>query len=209
MAKIKICGITNLDDALLAADLGADFLGFVFSEKSPRQIKTKNAIAIIKLLPSSVSTVGLFVDQEELAVKMIFDKCRLDYFQLHGSESPDYCNRLKTKGKIIKAFRIKEEQSIEDLADYDVEMYLLDAYNEDKFGGTGEVFNWDLALKAKKYGRPIIIAGGLNPENVARALRRVRPYAVDVSSGVEKSPGKKDAQLMKKFIQQVRSAGGD
>ena len=209
MAKIKICGITNLDDALAAADLGVDFLGFVFSEKSPRQIKIKDAIAIIKSLPSSVSTVGLFVDQEELAVKMIFDKCRLDYFQFHGGESPDYCKRVKEKGKVIKAFRIKEERSIEDLANYDVEMYLLDAYNEDKFGGTGAVFNWDLAVKAKKYDRPIIIAGGLNPENVARALQKVRPYGVDVSSGVEKSPGKKDAQLMKKFIQQVRSAGGD
>ena len=209
MAKIKICGITNLDDALAAADLGVDFLGFVFSEKSPRQIKIKNAIAIIKSLPSSVSTVGLFVDQEELAVKMIFDKCRLDYFQFHGGESPDYCKRIKEKGKVIKAFRIKEEQSVEALADYDVEMYLLDAYNEDKFGGTGEVFNWDLAVKAKKYSRPIIIAGGLNPENVTRVLQKVRPYAVDVSSGVEKSPGKKDVQLMKKFIQQVRSAGGD
>jgi len=209
VAKIKICGITNLDDALAAADLGVDFLGFVFSEKSPRQIKIKDAIAIIKSLPSSVSTVGLFVDQEELAVKMIFDKCRLDYFQFHGDESPDYCNRIKEKGKVIKAFRIKEEQSVEALADYDVEMYLLDAYNEDKFGGTGEVFNWDLAVKAKKYSRPIIIAGGLNPENVTRVLQKVRPYAVDVSSGVEKSPGKKDVQLMKKFIQQVRSAGGD
>ena len=209
MTKIKICGITNLDDALAAADLGVDFLGFVFSEKSPRQIKIKNAIAIIKSLPSSVSTVGLFVDQEELAVKMIFDKCRLDYFQFHGGESPGYCKRIKEKGKVIKAFRIKGEQSIEDLANYDVEMYLLDAYNEDKFGGTGAVFNWDLAVKAKKYDRPIIIAGGLNPENVARALQKVRPYGVDVSSGVEKSPGKKDAQLMKKFIQQVRSAGGN
>ena len=209
MTKIKICGITNLDDALAAADLGVDFLGFVFSEKSPRQIKIKNAIAIIKSLPSSVSTVGLFVDQEELAVKMIFDKCRLDYFQFHGGESPDYCKRIKEKGKVIKAFRIKGEQSIEDLANYDVEMYLLDGYNEDKFGGTGAVFDWDLAVKAKKYDRPIIIAGGLNPENVARALQKVRPYGVDVSSGVEKSPGKKDTQLMKKFIQQVRSAGGD
>ena len=209
MAKIKICGITNLDDALAAADLGVDFLGFVFSEKSPRQIKIKDAIAIIKSLPSSVATVGLFVDQEELAVKMIFDKCRLDYFQFHGGESPDYCKRIKEKGKVIKAFRIKEERSIEELANYDVEMYLLDAYNEDKFGGTGAVFNWDLAVKAKKYDRPIIIAGGLNPENVAQALGKVRPYGVDVSSGVEKSPGKKDAQLMKKFIQQVRSAGGD
>ena len=209
MTKIKICGITNLDDALAAADLGVDFLGFVFSEKSPRQIKIKNAIAIIKSLPSSVSTVGLFVDQEELAVKMIFDKCRLDYFQFHGGESPDYCKRIKEKGKVIKAFRIKGEQSIEDLANYDVEMYLLDAYNEDKFGGTGAVFDWDLAVKAKKYDRPIIIAGGLNPENVAQALQKVRPYGVDVSSGVEKSPGKKDTQLMKKFIQQVRSAGGD
>jgi len=209
VAKIKICGITNLDDALAAADLGVDFLGFVFSEKSPRQIKIKDAIAIIKSLPSSVSTVGLFVDQEELAVKMIFDKCRLDYFQFHGGESPDYCKRVKEKGKVIKAFRIKEERSIEDLANYDVEMYLLDAYNEDKFGGTGAVFNWDLAVKANKYDRPIIIAGGLNPENVVRALQKVRPYGVDVSSGVEKSPGKKDAQLMKKFIQQVRSAGGD
>ena len=207
MTKIKICGITNLDDALAAADLGADLLGFVFSEKSPRQIKIGDAARIIKSLPKSVSTVGLFVNQTELAVKMIFDKCQLDYFQFHGDESPDYCDRLKEKGKIIKAFRIKDEQTIKSLADYDVEMYLLDAYQEDKFGGTGSVFNWDLAVRAKEYGKSIILAGGLKPENVARALRKVRPYAVDVSSGVEKNPGKKDVRLVKKFIEQVRSVG--
>jgi phosphoribosylanthranilate isomerase len=204
--KIKICGITNKDDALAAAELGADLLGFIFSEQSPRQIKVKEAAKIIKLLPQKISTVGLFVNQEKLIVKLISEKCDFDYLQFHGNESPDYCESMRRNAKIIKAFRVKDEDSLKNLADYDVEMYLLDAYSKGKVGGSGNIFNWDLARKTKKFGKPIILAGGLRPENVAEAIKKVRPYAVDVSSGTEESPGKKNRHLMKRFIEQVRSA---
>ena len=203
--KIKICGITNVDDALAAAELGADLLGFIFTEKSPRKIKIKEAVKIINLLPDRVATVGLFVNQQELAVKLIFEQCGFTYLQLHGEESPYYCKRIGRKTKTIKAFRIKDETSLTKLADYKVDMFLLDSYSKDKFGGSGSVFNWDLAVKSKKFGKPIILAGGLTPKNVAKAIKKVKPYAVDVSSGTEKNPGRKDHKLMKEFIEQVKS----
>ena len=205
MTKIKICGITNTADALAAIECGADMLGFVFTDQSPRQISLTSAIEIIKACPPAIVKVGLFVNQEEELVKDIVKKSQLDYLQFHGQEPPDYCRRVSKSGKIIKAFRVKDHDSLKILPDYDVEIYLLDSYREDKLGGTGHTFDWDLAISAKDYGRPIMLAGGLNPENVGQAVSRVRPYAVDVSSGIEKCPGKKDIKLMKEFIKEVRS----
>ncbi|MEA3329052.1 MAG: phosphoribosylanthranilate isomerase [Candidatus Omnitrophota bacterium] len=207
MTKVKICGITNLDDALAATELGADFLGFVFSQQSPRQIKIKQAVKIISSLPGNVSTVGLFVNQRGLLVKLASQECGFNYLQFHGDESPHYCQQIRKEVKIIKAFRVKDKDSLKNLADYDVDIYLLDAYNKDNFGGSGSMFNWDLAIEPKKIGKPIILAGGLTPKNVIKAIEKVRPYAVDVSSGIEKGPGRKDHKLIKKFIEQVRSAG--
>jgi len=202
---VKICGITNKEDALAAAEFGVDLLGFVFSE-SPRQIEVNRAAEIVASLPPTVSTVGLFVNETEIVVEMIQDQMRLNYLQFHGDEDPDYCKRLKNERKVIKAFRIRDEASLVDIARYDVDLYLLDAYAKDARGGTGATFNWDLAIKAKEHGRPIILAGGLTPENVEDAIRKVRPYAVDVSSGIEASPGKKDHKLMEEFIRRAKSA---
>lgn len=202
---VKICGITNKPDALAACEAEVDMLGFVFAE-SPRRIEVNRAAEIVSSLPTSVAKVGLFVNEAEIVVKMIADQLGLDYLQLHGDEDPDYCRGLGKVRRVIKAFRIKDEASLKDLANYDVDIYLLDAYAGPARGGTGATFDWKLALKAKELGKPIILAGGLTPQSVVGAIRKVRPYAVDVSTGVEASPGKKDPRLMKEFIRRVKGA---
>ncbi len=209
---IKICGITNLEDALKATDLGADALGFVFYEKSPRKMAKEKAKEIIDKIQDTrykIQTitrravkVGLFVDELEEKVSEIASYCNFDILQFHGDETPDYCKKFPQK--IIKAFRIKDKESLANIPKYEVDYYLLDAYSEVAPGGTGRTFNWDLAREAKKFGRPIILSGGLNPENIIEALGRVSPFGVDVSSGVEASPGKKDLKKLKEFITKVR-----
>jgi len=195
MTRIKICGITNEEDALAAIRCGADALGFVFA-KGPRQIEPERARDIIKKLPPLISTVGVFVDERQQRVREIALRCHLDALQLHGSESPAYCRGFYRK--VIKAFRVQDESIAGEMARYGVDAYLLDSSTG---GGTSQRFNWDLAEGLP--GR-IILAGGLTPENVAEAIRRVRPYAVDVSSGVELSPGRKDHRLMEEFVSNVR-----
>lgn len=212
MTRVKICGITNLEDALGAVKLGADALGFVFAE-SPRQIDPRKASQIIRSLPPFVTVVGLFVDERAEMVRKIMEDCRLDALQFHGDESPEYCGQFSTRTgdkslsgcrRTVKAFRIKDEETLKTIPSYRVDAYLLDAYVEGTVGGTGKSFNWDLAIEAKKIGRPIILAGGLSPDNVAEAIKKVSPYGVDVSSQVEKVPGKKDHKKMKDFMQTVR-----
>lgn len=185
--RIKVCGITNLEDALAAVGLGVDALGFVFAP-SPRQITPDKAKEIIRRLPPWIATVGVFVDEKPEWIMRVVSECRLDWVQLHGDESPQYCKDLDLK--IIKTIKT----DIERISEYDVSGVLLDISM-----GTGKVYNWDLAVEAKKYGKPIILSGGLTPENVSEAIRKVIPYGVDVSSGVESSPGKKDYEKMKKF----------
>lgn len=197
MVKVKICGITNLDDALVAVAAGADALGFVFYEKSPRFINPVKAAEIILRLPPFVQTVGLFVNEETEQINWTVDYCGIDVVQLHGDETPDDC--LEVKRRVIKAFRIQNNISIDPLNKYQVSGYLLDAWSPDAYGGTGRTFNWELAEAARQYG-PVILAGGLLPENVAEAIKVVNPYAVDVSSGVESSLGKKDPQKVRAFI---------
>ncbi|MFH1595999.1 MAG: phosphoribosylanthranilate isomerase [Pseudomonadota bacterium] len=203
MVRIKICGITNLEDALLAADLGADALGFVFYPNSPRKVEPAMARAIIAQLPPLVTTVGVFVDEDAAAVRELAARVGLDWVQLHGQESPDYCRSLGRR--VIKGFRIQDQHSLSALAAYRgaAQALLLDAYKKGQIGGTGETFNWALARKAQKYG-PIILAGGLNPDNVARAIETAQPQAVDVASGVETAPGKKDPEKLKRFFAAVR-----
>ena len=200
-AKVKICGITNLDDALFAVESGADALGFVFWKKSPRFIEASAVKAIVKALPPFVSCVGVFVDEEASCVNDIARQTGLSCVQLHGSESPEFCRGMELR--VIKAFRIKKSNDIASLSGYDVSAFLLDSYSEGAPGGTGKVFDWAYAIEAKKYGK-VILAGGLTPVNIEDALRKVGPYGVDVSSGVESSPGKKDRGKIKEFIQQVR-----
>ena len=202
--RIKICGITNEKDALAAAKFGADALGFIFAS-SPRRISAERAREIIKVLPPSVQTVGVFVDEDPKMVSSIAAMCDLDFLQLHGGESLDYCKGFDRR--VIKAVRLQRRDDLENLSKYIhvVDALLLDTYVPNKLGGTGITFDWQLAVEARRYGR-IILAGGLNPENVAAAIRMVRPYAVDASSGLEQSPGAKDHEKMAKFISEAMQA---
>ena len=187
MVKVKICGITNLEDAVIAVEAGADALGFVFFRESPRNISPENAAAIIRHLPPFVQTVGLFVNEDPAIVNAVADQCGLDLVQLHGDESPDYCTAIKRR--VIKAFRVKDDSSLDKIAQYQVAACLLDAWSLTAPGGTGKTFNWEIAARVAA-SHCIILAGGLTPENVADAVAAVKPYAVDVSSGVESEPGK-------------------
>jgi len=206
MVKVKICGITNLIDALKAQEFGADFLGFVFFDKSPRRLAAAEANLIIRELPKGSVKVGLFLDQDIQFVKDTAEKCRLDILQLHGNENPGYVARLKKHFTIIKAFRIKDASSIAGVNDYkDVDYYLFDTYVKGMPGGTGRSFNWDI-LKDGAFKRPVFLAGGLDPKNVAEAVGRVNPYAVDVASGVEEAPGRKNHNLLKEFIENAKKA---
>jgi phosphoribosylanthranilate isomerase len=201
MTKVKICGITSVDDALMAVDAGADALGFVFFEKSPRFIGVEAAAGIIAMLPPFIQVVGLFVNADLEAVNGTADRCGLDIVQLHGEESPEFCTLVRRR--VMKAFRVRGPESLTPLAEYRVSAYLLDAYSPHAYGGTGEVFDWDCAVAAKEQGR-VVLAGGLNPDNVAEAVARVMPYGVDVSSGVESAPGKKDPEKVRRFIRQAK-----
>jgi phosphoribosylanthranilate isomerase len=201
MVKVKICGITNLSDALVAVDAGADALGFVFYEKSTRCINPLEAAKIIAKLPPFIQTVGLFVNEDIEKINWTADYCGLDIVQLHGDETPDDC--LEVNRRVIKAFRMQNNISIDPLGRYQVSGFLLDAWSPDAYGGTGRTFNWELAGAARQYG-PIILAGGLSPDNVAEAIEAVQPYAVDVSSGVESAPGKKDEGKVREFVRRAK-----
>jgi phosphoribosylanthranilate isomerase len=203
MVRVKICGITNLDDAGLATALGAHALGFIFYTKSPRAVTPEQAEHIIRQLPPFVATVGVFVDEDAVTVRDIASRVGLDWIQLHGSESPDYCRSLGQR--VIKGFRVKDEESFAQMPDYAgaAQALLLDTYKPGTPGGTGETFDWELALRARQYG-PIILAGGLNPDNVPEAIKIAQPAAVDVASGVEAAPGKKDPEKLQAFIEAVR-----
>jgi phosphoribosylanthranilate isomerase len=203
--KVKICGITNLADGLVAAEAGAEALGFVFWEGSPRQVSLEVAAGIIRALPSFIVKVGVFVNAPTDLVHQAIGECGLNLLQFHGDEPPDYCLQFGLMS--MKAFRIRDAESLRALPAYRTDAWLLDAFSADRPGGTGERFNWDLAVQARDLGRPIFLAGGLTPENVGEAVRKVQPYAVDVSSGVETSPGKKDPTKVKAFTEAVRDAG--
>ena len=202
MVRIKICGITNLEDALLSARLGAHALGFIFYPKSPRKVEVEAAREIISQLPPFILTVGVFVDEEAASVREVATRAGLDWLQLHGKESPEYCRSLGRR--VIKAFRIQDESSLAEIAKYQgsVQAFLLDTYKKGEVGGTGETFNWDTARQARQYG-PIILAGGLTSANVAQAITIAQPQAVDVASGAEASPGKKDQDKLRAFFKAI------
>lgn len=203
MTKIKICGITNKQDAIEASRLGVDMLGFVCYKKSKRYVELKTIKDIVNELPPRIAKVGVFVDEDAEKVSEIAQDCLLDILQFHGDESPEYCNRFKDSYKIIKAFRIKDKNSLKGINDYNVDFYMLDTYSPKLTGGTGVCFNWDI-LAGYELLKPVILSGGLTYLNVAQAIEVVAPYGLDVSSGVEKSPGRKDIELMKKFVEKVR-----
>jgi phosphoribosylanthranilate isomerase len=204
--RVKICGITNLEDALLAADLGAQALGFIFYAKSPRSIKPEAARQIIAQLPPLVLSVGVFVNEAAAVVLEVAEMVRLDWVQLHGEESPQYCRFLSRN--VMKAIRVKNQDSLAQMGPYQgaVRAFLLDTHKTGQQGGTGKSFDWSLARQAREVG-PIVLAGGLHPGNVTAALREAAPLAVDVASGVEASPGKKDHGKLRAFFQAVAAGG--
>ena len=202
--RIKICGITNLADAQAAVEAGADALGFIFYEKSPRFVPLKTAAEISKQLPPFVMRVGVFVNAPEDFVLRAIAECNLTMLQFHGDEPPEFCTQFGLMS--MKAFRIRDAETLKLIPNYQTDAYLLDAFSSTTLGGTGEKFNWDLAVAAQKFGKPIFLAGGLTPENVAEAVKKVQPFGVDVSSGVESAPGKKDHAKVKAFIEAARKA---
>jgi phosphoribosylanthranilate isomerase len=201
---VKICGITNLEDAQAAAQAGANALGFIFYDRSKRGVTPEQATAIIRAAPASIVKVGVFVDAAEEFVQHTLRECGLDLLQFHGNETPEYCAQFGVM--TMKAFRVKGPECIVRCAEYATDAFLLDTYSDHQLGGTGECFNWDLVEDAKKLGRPVFLAGGLTPENVGEAIRQARPYGVDVASGVEISPGRKDHAKVRSFIENAKKA---
>lgn len=196
----------RIEDAEAAVAVGADALGFMFYPASPRHVDVDTAAAICRALPPLVTRIGVFVDAAEEVVREIAGRCGLGALQFHGQETPEFCRRFSLP--VIKAFRIRGPESLPALRAYDTAAWLLDSYVAGQPGGTGTAFNWDLASEAVQWGKPVFLAGGLTPQNVTEAVRRVRPYAVDVSSGVESAPGRKDPVRMRAFVSAVRAAGG-
>lgn len=202
--KVKICGITNVEDAIAAAEAGADALGFIFAKegkKRNRFVTPEQAQYIIERLPPFVTTVGVCVDAP--FTEVIHYLSFVDLIQFHGNESPDEVGQMRHLA--IKAFRAGGDFALEDMTAYHARAYLLDAYVPGEAGGTGQRADWDVARKAVAMGKPIILAGGLTPENIAEAVKTVRPYAVDVSGGVEAEPGKKDHERIRAFIHAAKA----
>ena len=199
MIPTKICGITNLDDANVAVENGAWAIGFIFYEKSPRTISINNAKSISKHLPKTIARVGVFVNHEKDFIHEAISEVPLDMIQLHSDETPDFCNQFDVP--ILKALRIKNEASLSIMDQYDVAVFLLDTFSNDQYGGTGETFDW--SVLNRKFKTPIILSGGLNPENILDAIDAVNPSAVDVNSGVESFPGKKDYNKLKSLFKNL------
>ena len=186
---------------MAAAELGADAVGFVLYSKSPRCVKPAQVKLMISQLPPYVTTVGVFANQDFREVGEMMEACGFDLVQLQGDESPEFCQRFGSR--VVKAIRVRDVESIKRMAGYSVRAFVLDTFREDQFGGTGEPFDWNLGIQARQFGR-VILAGGLTPENVHKAVEKVQPYGVDVSSGVEKHLGKKDHAKIEKFIKQAK-----
>ncbi len=203
--KVKICGITNVEDALAAVEAGADAIGFVFHHASPRRVTSDVVKRIVAQLPPFVLPVGVFVNEDIKIVRDLMDDCGLAIAQLHGEEVAAYCDLLGRP--VLKAIRLKDRGSLLSLAEYKgrsrVRGFVLDAFSAVSYGGTGQVTDWSLAAEAAK-AAPVVLAGGLTPANVVEAVQKVRPYGVDVSSGVESRPGRKDHEKIRAFIKAAK-----
>jgi phosphoribosylanthranilate isomerase len=202
LTRVKICGLTRIEDVQAAVAAGADAVGFVFVPETPRHVTVEWAAELRRQVPPFVSAVGLFVNVAPEQVLETVRAVRLDAVQLHGSETPEEAAACQPHVRVIKAFRVRGSETLGELAQYReaADAFLLDAWVPGVHGGTGARFDWGLAVQALSAGRPVILAGGLNPGNVAEAVRTVRPFAVDVSSGVESGPGRKDAVMIRDFI---------
>jgi phosphoribosylanthranilate isomerase len=205
MVKVKICGITNLEDARCAARAGAQALGFIFYHRSPRYVSPAQAARIIRQLPPGVKKTGVFVNHSERSVRRIARLCRLELLQFHGRQGPDFCRRFKGY-KVIKAFRVQGRALPKGIARYKVYAWLFDTFTEGLAGGTGKRFNWELLKGLHRCGKKVFLSGGLDAKNVRRAITEARPDWVDVSSSLEGSPGKKDPAKIKRFIRLVKGA---
>lgn len=200
MIQVKICGITNLQDALCAAQNDVTAVGFIFYPPSPRYIDPKKAIEIIDQLPGHLVKVGVFVNEKEAIVRRIFEDCCLDMLQFHGDESHEYCGMFPTR-QVIKGLELKKDEDVIRANDLDVAAILVDSRNVGLYGGTGKKANWELARKISK---PLILSGGLNSDNVEDGLQKVRPSALDVNSGVEVSPGKKSPEKISQLMNIIK-----
>ncbi len=200
--QVKICGITTIEDALSAAESGAAAVGFVFYPPSPRFINPQKVAEITDKLPAHLVKVGVFVNEKESIVQRMFEDCRLDMIQLHGDESPAYCRQFP-KNRIIKALALQTKEDVRRAGDFDVAAILIDARHNGLYGGTGQTADWDLA---GKIAGPLILSGGLNEFNILEALQKVRPAALDINSGVEEKPGKKDAAKIARMMRIIHSA---
>lgn len=203
MVKVKICGITNLEDALASIDAGCDALGFVFYKKSPRYIAPEKAKGIIKRLPKGIIKIGVFVDVREQRIKKIAKLCGLDILQFHGNESAEFCRKFK-KYRIIKAIRVSGRMDLSHILKYDPFAYLFDTFSASGQGGTGKKFDWKLVRHLGDIKKPVFLSGGLCIRNVRKAIEIVRPDWVDVCSSVEIAPGKKDHKKIADFIRKVK-----
>ena len=207
MVRVKICGITNIEDALQSIDAGAHALGFNFYPQSPRYVEPSAARRIVEQLPASILCVGVFVNLPDAEqVKGVASEAGVQAVQLHGDESPEYCQKLKDLF-VIKALRVNREFEPERAARYETEAVLLDGFSPVAFGGVGQGFLWSVALRTRELVEKLFLAGGLNANNVAAAIKLVQPYAVDACSGLESVPGRKDMAKVRAFIVAVREAG--
>ncbi|HEX8738447.1 MAG TPA: phosphoribosylanthranilate isomerase [Pyrinomonadaceae bacterium] len=207
MTKVKICGITNLEDALLSAKFGADALGFNFYAKSPRSVAPEKAREIIEQVPPEILKVGVFVNESLEKIREIAETAKLNAIQLHGEETPEFVREIKTKTnlEIIKAFRVSPEFNLENVLRYEVDAILLDAYSPEEHGGTGETFDWEIAGKVREIFPKMYLAGGLTHENIVRAVGNLNPYGVDVCSGIESRKGVKDKIKLINFITKAKT----
>jgi phosphoribosylanthranilate isomerase len=205
IVKVKICGLTNYDDAAAAMDMGADMLGFNFYPKSPRYIEPAKAAKIISRLPAFTDMVGVFVNESVEQIHETRNLCRLDWIQLHGDEDPAFCNEFRSSDvKVMKAIRVKDQKDVEIAENFFTDAILLDAFNPKKYGGTGVSFDWNIIGHIDKR---VFLAGGINPGNAAKAVE-LGVYGIDVCSGIEIRPGKKDRRLMKKLFENIRQVVG-
>lgn len=199
--KVKICGLTNLEDVLDAIELGADYLGFNFYPQSPRHVTLEKCKEMFLEVPYEIGKVGVFVNADPQFVIDAATELNLDLLQFHGDETPEYC--LQFARSYMKAFRPKNIADLSSVPNYAPDYILIDAFVENAYGGTGIISNWDISREAKKHG-PVFLSGGLKPDNVEIAVHTVRPYAVDVASGVESTPGKKDYHKLEEFIKRAK-----
>jgi phosphoribosylanthranilate isomerase len=201
IVKVKICGITNYEDAAAAVDMGADLLGFNFYPESPRFVSPQKAREIISKLPGFIDTVGVFVNASFEQIRETIDLCQLNWVQLHGDEDPQFCNSfLSLDVKTMKALRVKDQNDIQQAENYFTDAILLDAFHPEKYGGTGLTFDWNIV---GHIGKRIFLAGGINPDNAPEAIK-LGVYGIDVCSGIEAEPGKKDHKKMRKLFENIR-----